>query len=120
MKNGKLIIFPSLIQGLKVILDIRNRLSVSPIHNCSLLSIKEFCLLVKEHGKDIEKVKCPFLFLHGTNDNVVPIDQVKRIYDSIDNKNKEFIAGENGSHWVLSTKMDDEVYKRIAEFLNKE
>ncbi len=119
MKNGKLMILSSLRQSLKVLKDIKNRLPLSPIHNCSISSVKEFCLVVKEHRNDIDKVKCPVLFIHGTNDTVVPLEQARRIYDNLDNQNKEFIVVENGSHWVLSTKMKDEIYEKINKFLAK-
>jgi esterase/lipase len=59
------------------------------------------------------------MFLHGDHDYVVPIEAIRNIYEKIDNKNKKIIEVKNGSHWILSTKLEDDIYNKIKDFLNK-
>ena len=117
MENGKIKILDSLKQILIVLSDKNSRKHFSQLKLCSLSSIKEFYSLIIENGKDILKVKCPILFLHGINDYTVPIERIKVIYDKIENENKEFIAIENGSHWLFSSELDNKIYKKIEKFL---
>ena len=117
MQNGKLKIILSLRQGLKILSDKENKEHSSKIRRCSISSIREFCSLVKEHRGDIEKVNCPILILHGKKDYVVPIEQIENIYKTIENKNKQFIVIENGSHWILARPLDSDVVKKIEKFL---
>ncbi len=116
MENRKLQIFPSIKQIIKIAKEKENKERSSQIFRLTISSIREFCLLVKEHGYDVLKVKCPILLLHGENDNVIPLKQVKTIYNKIDNKNKNFILVENESHWFLSHKVDNLIYQEINKF----
>lgn len=119
MKDGKVQILPSLKQSVQVLKEVNGlkKIHYSPVVGCSISSMKEFCLLVKEHAKDIEKVKCPLLFLHGEKDCIVPIEKLKATYEKIDNKNKKFIEVKKGTHWFLSSKQNDEIYERISNFI---
>ena len=89
MKNGKLKIISSVKQIVKILKDKASISNSKAIRRCSLASIREFTLLVKEHKEDIFIIECPVLFIHGANDYVVPIEKIKIIYDKIPNKNKE-------------------------------
>jgi esterase/lipase len=116
MKNRKLLIFPSIKQIIKIAKDKENKERSSQVFRLTISSIREFCLLIKEHGYDVLKVKFPILLIHGENDNVIPLKQVKEVYDKIDYKNKIFILLENESHWFLSHKVDDFIYQEINKF----
>lgn len=120
MRDGRIELIPSLRQSLKVLKDVNNleKIHYSPIVSCSLSAMKEFHYLVKEHATDIYKVNCPILFLHGENDSIVPIESIKNIYEKITN-DKEFITIKKGSHWILSSKLEDDNYKKITNFLLK-
>jgi esterase/lipase len=56
------------------------------------------------------------LILHAENDTVVPINQMQKIYDNIENNEKKFIIVKNGSYWFLSSKINDEVIDEIKKF----
>lgn len=120
MKDGKLKIFPSIVQAVKIFKDKANKERTSQAFRCTPKAIKEFRSLVKEHKDDIYKVKCPIMFLHGDHDYVVPIEAIRNIYEKIENKNKRLIEVKNGSHWRLSTKLEDDIYNKIKEFLSDE
>lgn len=116
MKNRKLLIFPSIKQIIKIAKDKENKERSSQVFRLTISSIREFCLLVKEHGYDFLKVKCPILLLHGENDNVIPLKQVMNIYNEIGNKNKKFILVENESHWFLFHKVNNFIYEELNKF----
>lgn len=117
MKNGKLQILPSFKQVLKVLSDLNHKVYPFKKCICSLQVIKEFTLLIKEHSNDIYNIKCPILILHGEKDNVVPINQIKNIFDKLDNQDKYFITIANGSHWILASKLEENVYYKIKTFI---
>ena len=119
MKNGKLKIIPSIKQSFILFkeLSVLKKNHYSHILSCSLSSLREFHDLVKEHRKDIEKVTCPLLLLHGEKDSIVPLDRIKKIYDKLNNKDKELVIVKNGSHWFFSSKQNDEVYISITIFI---
>lgn len=117
-ENNKIKITTSIKNLVKLLKEVNqlNKDNYSPIVKCSLSSIKEFTKLVKKYNKDIEKVKCPILFMHGEKDCIIPINQIKDIYNNLENI-KEFIEVKNGSHWFFSSKQDDEIYNKIYVFL---
>ena len=119
MKNGKLKIIPSIKQFKKLLKEIGKRGDTKEITRVSLGSINEVRLLIKEHKNDIYKLKKPLLLIHGECDNVIPINQIKNVFDKIENDNKEFIEVKDGSHWILSTKLEDKIYNQILNFVRR-
>lgn len=118
MKNGKLLIFKSLIKLPKVFYHIMKCDKLSPTKMCTLKSLNEFHKLNKEIRDDIYKIKCPILFIHGEKDMIVPITKIKTIYDSLKIKHKTFITIKNGTHWFIHSKIDDKYIKEIEKFIN--
>jgi len=41
------------------------------------------------------------------------------VFDKIENGNKEFIEVKDGSHWILSTKLEDKIYNQILNFVRR-
>ena len=63
----------------------------------------------------IQKVSCPIYIFHGTQDQVVPFESGKRLYESIPHNNKSFYTIQNGGHNNLG---DFEIYwKEVAAIL---
>ena len=46
----------------------------------------------------IQKVSCPIYIFHGTQDQVVPFESGKRLYESIPHDQKSFYTIQNGGH----------------------
>ncbi len=67
----------------------------------------------------INKVKCPLLVIHGTNDNVIPFWHGKELFDSAKNtKAKKFISAEGAGHGQGSIQGSvNNYYQEIANFI---
>lgn len=52
-----------------------------------------------ESARKIADVKCPVLVTHGTDDNVIPVAQGRRLYDAARGPKKLMIV-EGGDHWL--------------------
>jgi dipeptidyl aminopeptidase/acylaminoacyl peptidase len=65
----------------------------------------------------------PFLILHGTNDNVVPLEQSQMLYDLLvaNGVPAEFVLVENGGHGFNSSANPprEEISYIIADFFLK-
>ena len=57
----------------------------------------------------IQKVRCPVSIFHGTEDTVVPYESGERLFNSLNIKQKQFIAIPNGGHNDL---VEFEIYKK--------
>ncbi len=117
-KNDKIQITSSINNFVKLLKEVNvlNKNNYSPVVKCSLSSIIEFTKLVKNHKKEIEKVKCPILFMHGEKDCIIPISQIKDLYNKLKNT-KDFIEVKNGSHWFFSSKLDEYIYDKVNIFI---
>lgn len=50
----------------------------------------------------VTRVKCPITIFHGTDDQVVPFESGKKLFETIRNENKKMIVIEGGAHNNLS------------------
>ncbi len=66
-------------------------------------------------GKIIN-VSCPILIIHGTQDNVIPFEMGKKIYNKAKTK-KQFVKIEGANHNNLSTKYKKSYWPAIYEFI---
>lgn len=64
----------------------------------------------------IQNVKCPITIFHGTEDSVVPFESGKKLFDLIEEKNKNFIKVEGGNHNNL---IEFEAYRNAIKSLLK-
>lgn len=90
---------------------------LSRIFKIPVTTIREFMKLVEEHTKDIEKITCPTLILHGTKDDVVPTDSVLYVYDNIPAKSVTLIELNNLTHDLFINNRYNEVKNIIIKFL---
>lgn len=68
--------------------------------------------------KDVEKTNIPMLFIHGSEDYLVPTKMVYKLYEAKRN-NKELLVVEGAGH-VSSMRNDYEKYwKKVDEFISK-
>jgi len=64
----------------------------------------------------IANVSCPVLIIHGSQDNVIPFEMGKRIYNKAQTK-KQFVKIEGASHNNLSTKYKKSYWPSIYKFI---
>lgn len=62
-------------------------------------------------------LKVPVLFIHGTEDGVVPFEQGYDLYQSYPIDDKSFKAIEGAGHYGLSRRIGDDYWQWIAEFV---
>lgn len=67
----------------------------------------------------IVNVSCPILIIHGTQDNVIPFEMGKRIYNKAKTK-KQFVKIEGADHNNLSTKYKERYWPPIYELTTKQ
>ncbi len=119
MKKGKLKIFPSIKPFNIFIKEVIEMGDKNKINKLSISIFNEFKFLIKEHKEDIYKLKKPILLLHGEKDSIVPIKRIRQIFEELDNSRKIFIEIKGGSHWIVSTKLEDVVYEKILKFIKE-
>ncbi len=117
MNNDKLEIIPSLKKSLEIIKDISKMEDSKRVKTVSLYSVNEFQKLNKKYKKEIYKVKCPILMIHGENDTLVPIDKIKIVYKYLLNKNKSFFEVKDGTHWFLHYDLGNDLKETIYNFI---
>ncbi|MFO8018499.1 MAG: alpha/beta fold hydrolase [Promethearchaeia archaeon] len=67
----------------------------------------------------IEKINKPVLILHGTRDWIVPIEEGKKIYNTLpENINKKFIEIKGASHNTMFT-FQDKYFPVVVNFIKK-
>jgi fermentation-respiration switch protein FrsA (DUF1100 family) len=57
-------------------------------------------------------VICPITLIHGSDDNIIPIESAEKLYRSASNENLSFTIIEGGSHNNL---MDFEAYHLVID-----
>ena len=68
----------------------------------SFLPIKLLLKYEFPSNEFINVVTCPIAIFHGTNDNVIPFESGRKLFESIIQNEKEFFLIENGEHNNLS------------------
>lgn len=80
--------------------------------------IDEFFNLITSLQETPKRVYCPTLILRGNDDNVVPEEAVKYVYNNIQSTDKKLIHYDNTTHDILLLDTKDKVTKDIIKFLN--
>jgi pimeloyl-ACP methyl ester carboxylesterase len=65
------------------------------------------------------KIKCPVLFVAGTNDEVAPLHLAKKLFASMNNPDKKFFAINGADHNSIMYTGHDTLWKAIGAFLKK-
>lgn len=76
----------------------------------------EYRKLADENRKNIEKIKCETLIMHGDVDNVISIDSSKYVYDNLKCK-KNFVVIKNVRHQIFKSYKKEKITKYIYNFI---
>ncbi len=79
----------------------------------------EFIKLVKEYTTDIKKVNIPTLIIHGDNDNIVPYDSAKYVYDNINSKIVTLATFKEVTHDAFKGDRGNDVINLVKDFFLK-
>ncbi|MCD4818594.1 MAG: alpha/beta hydrolase [Candidatus Cloacimonetes bacterium] len=102
------------INGLILVSPLTNgkeQAKVSGLGFISFLSGKSFDNIGK-----IINISCPILIIHGTQDEVIPFEMGKMLFDKAKSK-KQFVGIESAGHNDLSTKYQESYWTAISEFI---
>lgn len=92
---------------------------IERIQKTPIGTMLEFTKLVNKYEKDLEKITCPILTIHGLNDKVVPQEGTDLVYNSVKSKSNTLINIKNVTHDCFTKKRKDEINKIIIDFLKK-
>ena len=80
---------------------------------------KEFFKLIETYRNDIYSITIPTMFVHGTNDQVVPVKSSIDIFEKLDNNSKIILLIKDYYHDVFKGNKVDSINKEIRDFLVK-
>ncbi|MBN1981690.1 MAG: alpha/beta hydrolase [Chitinivibrionales bacterium] len=66
-----------------------------------------------------QNIVSPVLMIHGTQDDVVPLETAKTLFGSIIGKKKKFVAIEGGAHTNIELVNPREYWRSIRNFISK-
>lgn len=115
-KDDKIDIVESLKKVPKLFKDYDSETVISRILKSPILTVKEFMDLAEAHTDDVKKIKIPTLILHGTKDELVPVDSVNYVYDNIGATSVTLIELENITHDLFINNRYKEIKKIILNF----
>lgn len=82
-------------------------------------TIKEFMKLVEEQSDNVKKIKVPTLIIHGSKDEVVPLESAEYVYDNIASSSVTLVEIKSLTHDLFVNGRYEEVKKLIIDFLRK-
>lgn len=82
-------------------------------------TIREFIKLVEEQSDNIKKIKVPTLIIHGSKDEVVPLESAEYVYDNIASSSVTLVEIKSLTHDLFVNGRYEEVKKLIIDFLRK-
>lgn len=92
---------------------------IERIQKTPIATMMEFTKLVDKYQKDIEKITCPLLTIHGLDDNVVPEEATNYVYNAAHSKTNILVNIKNVTHDCFTKKRNNEVKAIIINFLLK-
>lgn len=114
---GKGNLFENIKTGLKVIKDYSMAEVMGRTIKTSPNMLTQFMKLVGNYQDILNRVSCPLLIMHGTNDAVVPYKSSEEIYKIALSKYKYLITLEGIDHDIFRSDKTDVIVKTIAKFL---
>ena len=81
-------------------------------------AVNEFKSLVNTYQDTYKDLKIPVMIVHGTNDQIVPIDSTRKIYSSLKVK-KRYLQVNDYYHDIFKGEKIDLINKEIGDFLRK-
>ena len=89
------------------------------IQKTPITTMIEFTKLVSLCEKDIEKITCPVLTIHGLEDKIVPVESTNLVYEQVKSNTNILINMKDLTHDCFRRKRQDEVKQIITTFLKK-
>ena len=114
---GKGNLFENIKTGLKVIKDYSMAEVMGRTIKTSPNMLTQFMKLVGNYQDILNRVSCPLLIMHGTNDAVVPYKSSEEIYKIALSKYKYLITLEGIDHDIFRSDKTDVIVKTITKFL---
>lgn len=115
-KDDKIDIIESMKKLPKLFIDYDSNIVISRILKSPILTIKEFMDLAETHIDDVKNIKIPTLILHGTKDELVPVDSINYVYDNIASTSVTLIELEDITHDLFINDSYEEIKKIIIDF----
>ena len=81
--------------------------------------IKEFMKLAEESQNLPNKVNCPVLIIHGTEDQIVPLKSSEHILNEFLNNDKKLLVLDGVTHDIFRSKEKERASIEVKNFLNK-
>ena len=75
--------------------------------------------LVEEQSDNVKKIKVPTLIIHGSKDEVVPLESAEYVYDNIASSSVTLVEIKSLTHDLFVNDRYEEVKKLIIDFLRK-
>ena len=85
--------------GVKGLMALRNQKPINP-QSMSSEFVFAFSEIIAQYKESIAQVDCPVLFLHGSEDEVIPVSSSKDAYQKVSGK-KLLLQVEGGKHRML-------------------
>ena len=92
---------------------------IERIRKTPIPTMIEFTKLVSKYEKDLEKITCPTLIIHGLEDMVVPKEGTELAHNLIKSKTNILINIKSVTHDCFTKKRNTEVNSAIINFLRK-
>ena len=92
---------------------------ISRIIKTPIPTMMEFTKLVNYCQNSVNKINCPTLTIHGTDDLIVPNEATEYVYNSIQSKTNILINIKKLNHECFIHKNNKEVKENITNFLKK-
>lgn len=70
--------------------------------------------IVDKYKNDIEKVSCPILIFHGTEDETIPYTSSKKVIKKLNNKRNALVLLNNGTHHLLEDEINNKILLETA------
>lgn len=118
-KDDKINIIESIKKIPKLFKNYNTDTIISRIIRTPILTVKEFMSLAESRIEDVKKINIPTLILHGTKDDLIPVESVNYVYDNIASKSAKLIELENVTHDLFINERYEEIKKIIFTFFKE-
>ncbi len=116
-KNGEFQILDVMKTGPELIKTYSGGEVFSRFFKLPVNAVKEFFSLVSTYKDAPKSINIPTLIIQGKNDQVVPIESSKYVYNNLNTKKKTLILYDKVTHDVFRGERKEEITKQIEKFL---
>lgn len=90
---------------------------IARVFKLPLNMVTEFIELEKQYAHIAYNIKTPTMIIHGTKDQIVPLESSEKIFTMLDSKIKKLYIVKNVSHDIYRGNRKEEMFKITKEFL---